>query len=144
MTRCPFCNPTVPAEGALEQTVHREYDADRSPVALPGVVAARKVMLESGALGFLHVFDGPGKGQSILLAASAMRIGRAADNHLILNDGSVSQHHAEVRPYGRGFTVHDAGSKNGTFVNDQRVQVKPIQSGDVLGIGTARLLVQLR
>ncbi|MHC4390021.1 MAG: FHA domain-containing protein [Planctomycetota bacterium] len=144
MRECPFCHPTVPQESVLEQTVHREYEVDVKLHAMPGLAAATRMMLDTGALGFLHVFEGTNKGQSILLSNTTVSVGRAADNNVILGDGGISQHHAQIIPEGRGFRVRDAGSRNGTFVNDVRVDSSMLQTGDVLACGESRIYVQLR
>ena len=50
-----------------------------------------------------------------------MRIGRGADNDIVLEGDSVSRRHAhfEART-GRWFIVDD-GSTNGTYVNDEQI-----------------------
>jgi ABC transport system ATP-binding/permease protein len=65
-----------------------------------------------------------------------LRIGRAPDNNLVLDDLLVSRHHAELRqrPSG-GFEIADLGSQNGTFVNGRRVTVQPVTGSDTIGIG---------
>lgn len=65
-----------------------------------------------------------------------MRLGRAADNDLELDDLRVSRHHAEVRQQADGTRlVVDLGSQNGTFVNGRRVHEQRLTPGDFLGIG---------
>ncbi|MBO0745683.1 MAG: FHA domain-containing protein, partial [Candidatus Dormibacteraeota bacterium] len=55
-------------------------------------------------------------------AAGRLRVGRAADNEVVLTDLTVSRHHAELLgDAARGWEVVDLGSANGTFVNGQRV-----------------------
>lgn len=144
MTECPFCHPMVPAESDLERTVHQDFESHDEAVAMPGIAAATRMMLEAGALGFLHVYEGKCKGQSILLSTGRLRLGRSPKNNVILNDPGVSQEHAEITPEGKGFRLRDAGSRNGTFVNDVRVDTHLLKTGDVLAIGDSRIIVQLR
>jgi ABC-type multidrug transport system ATPase subunit len=53
--------------------------------------------------------------------ASAIRIGRAPDNDIVLRHVQVSRHHATVQRRGEGWEIVDPGSTNGTFVNGDRV-----------------------
>ena len=56
---------------------------------------------------------------------AACRIGRAADNDLVLDDDSVSRHHAVIGYDENGvLTVRDLGSSNGTMVDN-----RPIEAG---------------
>src|SRR6476660_9513835 len=60
-------------------------------------------------------------GEAIALGHYAT-IGRSDDNSIQLDDGYVSGHHAEVSfEHGR-WTLRDLGSRNGTFINGERVQ----------------------
>ena len=72
------------------------------------------------------------------LPTTLLRIGRAADNQVVVNDLSVSRYHAELRRDPRGgYTIVDLNSHNGTFVNGQRVSAAPVTERDVLTIGPA-------
>ena len=64
-----------------------------------------------------------------------LRIGRAPDNDLVLDDPLVSRYHAELRkrPAG-GYEIADLGSQNGTFVNGRRIATQPLTDSDTVGI----------
>jgi type VI secretion system FHA domain protein len=49
-------------------------------------------------------------------------IGRAPDNRWILTEGYVSARHAAIRFQGGAFHIEDLDSRNGVFVNDQRLR----------------------
>ena len=70
-------------------------------------------------------------------------IGRAESADLIIRDPSISAHHAEVRIDGRGVaTLRDLGSKNGTKINNVRVEAAKshiIDCGDLLTFGRLSL-----
>src|SRR5262249_20992862 len=63
-------------------------------------------------------------------------IGRASDNDVVLEDRSVSAHHAVLTATESGFTVKDLGSSNGTFVNGERVSdERALANGDLIRFG---------
>jgi ABC-type multidrug transport system ATPase subunit len=75
---------------------------------------------------------------TVRLSARVLRIGRADDNEVVVSDLSVSRHHAELRTAAPGgYEIVDRGSKNGTYLNGQRIFAAPAAEGDVIGIGPA-------
>jgi len=84
---------------------------------------------------------GPG-GQRTGITSNVLTIGRAPDNQLILQDQQSSSHHAEIRPDVQGYLLVDMNSRNGTFVNEQRLMPQTprlLISGDVIRVGETRL-----
>jgi len=72
-----------------------------------------------------------------------LRIGRTADNEVVLaGDREVSRAHAELRAFGAGWLVVDDGmSRNGTFVNGERVvRHRRLEDRDVLRAGRTSIL----
>jgi ABC transport system ATP-binding/permease protein len=68
-------------------------------------------------------------------AAGLIRIGRAPDNDIVLNDLWVSLHHAEVRLSGDSYDVVDKSSTNGIYYNGHRVPSARLSVGDRVSIG---------
>jgi EAL domain-containing protein (putative c-di-GMP-specific phosphodiesterase class I) len=60
------------------------------------------------------------------------RVGRLPHLGLTLASDSVSKEHAELFLQGGALHVRDLGSKNGTFVNSERVGEAPLREGDIL------------
>jgi FHA domain-containing protein len=84
---------------------------------------------------------GPG-GQRTDISSNTLTIGRAPDNQLVLQDQQASSHHAEIRPDAQGYLLVDMNSRNGTFVNEQRLMPQTprlLISGNVIRIGETRL-----
>ena len=82
-------------------------------------------------------------GQRVDLRA-VTRIGRSPDNDVVPADDFVSGYHAEVRAGASAFTVVDAGSRNGTFVNEAPIiSATPLRDGDVIRVGYTNLVVSL-
>lgn len=70
------------------------------------------------------------------LPPRTVRIGRAGDNDLVVDDLVVSRRHAELRPLpGGGHEIVDLGSHNGTYLNGLPAVRAPLRPGDVVGIG---------
>ncbi|MGW1953070.1 FHA domain-containing protein [Streptomyces sp. NPDC001920] len=70
------------------------------------------------------------------LPTRTVRIGRAADNDLVIDDLVVSRRHAELRALPDGtYEIADLGSHNGTYLNGGRVTRALVGPGDVVGIG---------
>ncbi|MDJ0381226.1 FHA domain-containing protein [Streptomyces sp. G-G2] len=67
---------------------------------------------------------------------TALTIGRAPDNDLVLDDLVVSRRHAELRALpGGGYEIADLGSHNGTYLNGSPVDRARLGEGDIVGIG---------
>ena len=72
--------------------------------------------------------------------SATVRVGRAPDNDIVIEDLTVSWHHAELRgDAATGFELADLGSFNGTFVNGVQTERARVQDGDVISIGHHRL-----
>ena len=64
-----------------------------------------------------------------------LTIGRA-DCDIELNDPGVSRRHAVLRQVDDGLAIEDLGSKNGTFVNDRRIDgLERLRAGDRVRFG---------
>lgn len=63
-------------------------------------------------------------------------IGRAPSNSICIPDGSVSSSHARILRSAEGFVLEDLQSRNGTFVNGERVEGKRLLTdGDLIRLG---------
>ncbi|MFC8347521.1 FHA domain-containing protein [Streptomyces sp. NPDC057280] len=70
------------------------------------------------------------------LPTRTVRIGRADDNDLVIDDLVVSRRHAELRAHPDGtYEIVDVGSHNGTYLNGSPVTRALLGPGDVVGIG---------
>jgi pSer/pThr/pTyr-binding forkhead associated (FHA) protein len=88
----------------------------------------------------LIVQRGPGAGSRFLLDADLVTAGRHPESDIFLDDVTVSRRHAEFRRTSSGFTVHDVGSLNGTYVNRDRIDEVALQDADEVQIGKYRLV----
>lgn len=71
-------------------------------------------------------------------------LGRSRDCDIVLDDSSISRHHAEIRPAGDGWTVADLGSTNGVRLNGRTVAgAQPLHAGDRVELGSTEILFEL-
>jgi DNA-binding winged helix-turn-helix (wHTH) protein len=64
-------------------------------------------------------------------------IGREGDGVILVKSSTVSRRHARIVLDASGGVVEDLGSKNGTYVNDRRIDAAtPIADGDQIRIGS--------
>jgi pSer/pThr/pTyr-binding forkhead associated (FHA) protein len=96
-----------------------------------------------GGRGVLIVKRGPNAGSKFFLDTDMTQIGRHPDSDIFLDDITVSRRHAEIRRGeggADGFSLHDVGSLNGTYVNRERVEEAGLRSGDEIQIGKFKLV----
>lgn len=67
-------------------------------------------------------------------------IGRAPSNDLALDDEQLSRFHAFIHIEGAFVTIEDRSSRNGVFVNGKRVDRQALASGDLLTLGSCKIL----
>jgi hypothetical protein len=78
---------------------------------------------------------------SVAVGGSPLRIGRAQTSELVLDDDSVSWHHAQVWVEGGRGWIQDLASRNGTYVNDQRIRgAVPVAEADNIRVGNTAIL----
>ncbi|MGH9322973.1 MAG: FHA domain-containing protein [Vicinamibacteria bacterium] len=78
-----------------------------------------------------------------LLETHRVAIGRHDSNDLCFNSRNVSNYHAEIRVEPEGLVLHDLGSTNGTYVNEERVRRRKLSHGDRIRIGSNEIAVKL-
>jgi pSer/pThr/pTyr-binding forkhead associated (FHA) protein len=92
-------------------------------------------------LAFLEV-HGPGGVELVPVDAARVTIGRAASNDIALGgDGKVSRLHAVLERLSGGWCVRDLSSRNGTFLNGDRIdRDHVVHPGDEIRVGDTRLV----
>ncbi|MBP9706223.1 MAG: HD domain-containing protein [Oligoflexales bacterium] len=83
----------------------------------------------------LIIERGRDAGKRISLTSFPIIFGREKSSTIFLKDEDVSSHHAQIKQRGRLFILQDLDSKNGTYLNGERVLNAIIKSGDKILIG---------
>jgi pSer/pThr/pTyr-binding forkhead associated (FHA) protein len=80
--------------------------------------------------------------EQVNLEDARVTLGRDLANQICLvDDDAVSGMHAVLERYSSGWALRDLGSRNGTFINGERVTgERPLRSGDRIQIGDTRLV----
>src|SRR5690348_7531466 len=81
------------------------------------------------------------------LNEGVVRLGRAEDNDVVVASPHISEHHAEIAWDGTRHLIRDLGSKNGSFVNGERLspsrtpsEKRALTDGDEVVLAGVRLV----
>jgi pSer/pThr/pTyr-binding forkhead associated (FHA) protein len=107
-------------------------DADNQSVVAQVLAATEPTAL-------LLVLKGAGRGNRFMVNKAGTTIGRAVDSGIFLDDVTVSRKHATIT-FDKEFTFTDAGSLNGSYLNNERASVAILKSGDEIQIGKFHLV----
>jgi hypothetical protein len=90
---------------------------------------------------YLEVSKPSGR-ELIALAGQRVTLGKLSTSEVSLNqDPTVSRVHAILENFGLAWSIRDLGSRNGTYVNGERITAERIlRSGDELRLGNSRLI----
>jgi serine phosphatase RsbU (regulator of sigma subunit) len=83
----------------------------------------------------LIVVDPNGHRTRVEIKPLPFKIGRQADNHLILRDSRTSRRHAQIVLEDGQYFIEDADSRHGVFVNGERTQRQPLHNSDRIEFG---------
>jgi pSer/pThr/pTyr-binding forkhead associated (FHA) protein len=126
-------------EEHLNKPVEETTDSDIIEVKM-----IKKVLkaLDKEAVPSLEVLNGTAEGKKILFTEDLQEvdIGRDPKCVLPIDDPVISRHHAKlIRKWG-GIVLLDLNSRNGCFVNNEKISEKLLRDGDKVMLGTIKLL----
>ena len=119
----PNMAPMPSGGGNSQRTMALDIGAPMIPAPQSDSFVGWFIPLDGGQTGELF----PIKGRTT--------IGKGVDCNIVINDPSISGHHAEFVPTPGGFRLSDLGSTNGTYVNDKRVQTHDLIDNDNVRLG---------
>jgi hypothetical protein len=131
----PPTEPFLPLQDAVPRLTAPQQDGGAQATAPQPKVAAKRRTL----VGSLTPDANPDTVYPLL--EPEYTIGRAAANGIVIADGSVSSSHARISRTSDGFVLEDLQSRNGTFVNGEKVTAKRVLSdGDLIRVGKIILI----
>jgi DNA-binding response OmpR family regulator len=84
----------------------------------------------------LLVQGGEEKGKEIPLTEKTLSMGRLQDNTIVIGDRLASRRHAMLERQHGQYAIRDVGSRNGTFVNGERIsEPLVLRDGDEIQVG---------
>jgi FHA domain/Bacterial regulatory proteins, luxR family len=91
---------------------------------------------------YLEIWAG-GRQELVALEGERMTVGRTDSNDVVLADERVSRLHAAFERVAGEWLVRDLGSRNGTFVDGDRVlATRPVRPGQEIRIGETALFLR--
>jgi pSer/pThr/pTyr-binding forkhead associated (FHA) protein/tetratricopeptide (TPR) repeat protein len=94
------------------------------------------------------IITGPEEGKEFeLTSKESFIIGRSQDCDIILDDSSLSRNHASLHLQNNTWIIRDEGSRNGTFINNQKIDTAsstPITHLDVIKMGLYEIRLALQ
>ena len=99
-----------------------------------------EIQSSQGEKAMILIARGSHKGSRFLITSEGVTIGRSAGSAIFLDDVTVSRKHATILKNGTSFVLKDAGSLNGTYINNASVTEHTLVSGDEFQIGKFHLL----
>jgi len=111
----------------------RTTNPNKTVVTVVGPSGTRKASGDREAC--LVVIYGDDLGRRIPLGHEPTVIGRSARCDVQIDQESVSRNHCRLAYNGRGYSVEDLDSTNGTYVNDDLIQTIDLRDGDQIKVG---------
>lgn len=110
----------------------------RSEGQTPGASPAWQL---SDPIACVVITSGDQAGTYVVLTRKPLVCGRDATVDLRINDRSVSRKHFEIRAVGDGYVIREIRTRNGVFVNGNRIEGEyPLQNSDKIRIGCTPLV----
>lgn len=127
------------AEDGPEHTVEEDTDTDILEIKL---IKKMLKTLDADDTPSVEVLNGVAVGKKLLIPDSKQEvvIGRDGAADLTIDENVISRLHAKLERKWGGIVIVDLQSKNGTFVNNDRVEEKLLRDGDKVMLGTVKLL----
>jgi len=90
----------------------------------------------------VRVKNGPAKGSTFDIGEEPLSIGREPSCGIQVLDKGASRNHAEIFRIGEMCFIRDLDSRNGTYVNDNKIEEELLREGDRIQIGATVLVFE--
>ncbi|MDX9850511.1 MAG: FHA domain-containing protein [Anaerolineaceae bacterium] len=130
-----FANPEIQNLNEYEINIYSvKHQIEKTAVLKTHQVERKNQMISRDAYLLL-----PNK-EIFPLIVAFTQIGRKNDNHLIIDDPTISRNHAQIRNINGNFVIFDLNSTSGTFLNGVRIKQAMLRTGDVISIANYPLV----
>jgi diguanylate cyclase (GGDEF)-like protein len=89
---------------------------------------------------YLVVLVGTNVGEMYKISGEDIVLGRGGDTDIRLVDEGISRFHCRIRAEGELLVVEDMHSRNGTFLNGNRIEQGVLEDGDKIQLGRTTVL----
>jgi len=111
-------------------------DVLKAPTVETVVAPSGGTLSPQSMLGKFTILNGTRAGEKLGLGGSGIRIGRESTIcEIVLENPKVSRLHAEVVSIDGKVLLIDRNSSNGTYVNDQKIDKRFLEDGDIIYFG---------
>ncbi|MBK9315883.1 MAG: FHA domain-containing protein [Acidobacteria bacterium] len=92
----------------------------------------------------LLIHSPDGDEREVVLTSAIATIGKTPDNTVIIPGETISRKHAQIQQREGQYFIRDLGSRNGTFLNGNRLgeDELPLQEGDEIAIGRSGTMLR--
>lgn len=129
--QCPFC-AQIAQQAAIPQAQRQAMKTQAFVMDATGGPSGVQL------LGWIVPLQGPQRGELFTLQP-VTSIGTDPKSTVCLNDKFMSSKHAEIKAENGVWVLRDAGSTNGTYVNNRRVDRHELVDNDFIKFGSALL-----
>jgi hypothetical protein len=129
--RCPFCQQ-IAAQAVVAASPQAKMKTQAFVMDATGGPGSMQL------LGWIVPLQGAQRGELFTLSP-VTTIGTDTTCTMVLNDKFMSSKHAEVKAENGVWVLRDAGSTNGTYVNNRRIDRHELVDNDFIKFGSALL-----
>ncbi len=90
----------------------------------------------------VRIKNGPAKGSTFDIGEEPLSIGREPSCGIQILDKGASRNHAEIFRIGEMCFIRDLESRNGTYVNDNKIEEELLREGDRIQIGATIIVFE--
>lgn len=130
------------ADSEQRQKQAQELKGERQAKRQEQIDTINKLMMKKNIRARLLIFTMTGQ-QNAVVSSAETTIGTAEDNDIVIEDPTVSRHHAKLYYNGEAFGIKDLESTNGMVMNGIKVDDIKLRNGDTLKLGNTVLKIYI-
>ena len=149
---CPACSrrvvvrdaEAVPPGGDVTMPLQAWTEVALPPARPEELTEDARFKMPRGKRVALALLAGPGKGNLYRIDRPRVVLGRWGGQAAIeVDDPEISRSHAALECHSARIVLRDLGSRNGTFVDERRIQEEALRDGAEFRLGRTRFMLVL-